>query len=774
MRRGLCWLIAGLLAGTAPGTVVGAEGATSPAAAPDTTRLDVRALPGVQVGDEPIEPFDPLVPPPSGDEQHRQARAWYMSGKIHEARASDPAELIKAVAAYRKAVELDPTAAGTYEALIPVLYAQGQKAEARTYALQAARQSARGWRIVRGLSAVMARGDSVQDAIALLQSAIALPDFDAQSVTGLLVHRDLGMYLHMAEQPAEASKSYELVFNALLSERDPPLTEAQRKELLPDPGATYDEFGKTFLEAKLADLAVRAFDEAAKHRTSRPGIHSFNLALVFRETGKAAEALAELQKYFDAQLQSKGRDAYQLLKDLLADLGRSDELLPKLQELKQSDPRNAFLAYFVADEYVARGEIEQAQSIYEETLGESSDPRGLVGLIPVYRKQQKSKELVGVLGKLYPQIPEDRGPENMQKLSPDARVLVERYEQEFEALSQDTEALKALLQAGRDLETASPSKIEVTQAYVLGKLAIKAELTDDAVHFYKLTMSMLNQPAFSVYTELGSYLVGQRKYAAAAEVFREAADHPGFEQARWILLFYLTHALELDGKTEDALKANAEARGSQPDNARLHFQQAWVYYHAQRWDEAEPILKAIITDYKGEAENEEFVRDARFSLSNLYVQKGEVERGEQVLLDVLKELPNDPQANNDLGYLWADKGKNLTEARGMIEKALQQEPDNHAYLDSMGWVLYRLGEYAEARTYLEKATQAENGDDSTVYDHLGDVLDKLDLKAEAAVAWKKALELEQAKSRPDEELVKKVEAKLNPAAAAGDQPAPTP
>lgn len=771
MRCGQCWLIAGLLAWATPATLVGGDNETSPAAAPTATELDSRALPPLQVGDELIEPFDPLSPPPEGDETHRQARAWFMTGKVHEARAADPDELVKAVAAYRKAVELDPSAMGTYEALIPVLYAQNLKDDARTYALQAAQQHVRGWRIVRGLAAVMARGDSVQDAIGLLQSALALPNFDPQTVPGLLVHRDLGMYLHMAEQPVEAAKSYQLVFDAVLEERDPALTETERKELLPDPGATYDEFGKTFLEAKLADLAVRAFDEAAKHRTSRPGIHSFNLALVFRETGKGPEALAELQKYFDAQLQSKGRDAYQLLKDLLADLGRSDELLPMLEGLQQSDQRNAFLAYFLADEYVVRGDVERAQNLYESTLGDASDPRGLVGLIPVYRKQQKSKELVTILGKLYPQIPEDRGPENMQKLSPDARALVERYEQEFEALWQDSEALKGALQAGRDLETADPPKIEVTQAYVLGKLAIEAELTDDAVHFYKLTMSMLNQPAFNVYTELGAYLVDQRKYGDAAQVFREAADHPGFEQARWILLFYLTHALELDGKTEDALKANGEARGSQPDNARLHFQQAWVYYHAERWDEAEPILQAIITDYKGETENEEFVRDAQFSLSNLYVQKGEFERGEQVLLDVLKELPDDPQANNDLGYLWADKGKNLPEARGMIEKALQKEPDNHAYLDSMGWVLYRLGEYAEARTHLEKATQSDNGDDSTVFDHLGDVLDKLDLKAEAMTAWKKALELEQAKSRPDEELVKKVEAKLGAETAATDKPA---
>lgn len=771
MTRGQCWLFAGLLACVASGAAFGFDNAPSSTETPSPVEPHVRSLPALQFGDEPVEPFDPLVPAPAETEQQRAARAWYMTGKVHEARVGDPAELGRAIDAYRKAVELDPTSLATYEALIPVLYTRDQKGDARAFALQAAQQNPRGWRIVRGLAAVMFRGDSAQDAIGMLQEAAALPTFKPEEVPGLLVHRDLGMYLHLAEKPVDAAKSYQLVFEAVQAERDPPLTEEERKELLPDPGATYDEFGKTFLEAKLPDLATRAFDEAAKFRSGRPGIHSFNLALVFRETGKPGEALDELQKYFDAQLQSKGREAYQLLKDLLSDLKRSDELLPKLEQLHAGDQRNAFLAYFLADEYVARGDLDKAQGIYEQTLGESSDPRGLVGLIPVYRQQHKSKELVEVFGKLYPQIPEDRGPENMQKLSPDSRALVERYEQEFESLSKDTETLKAMLLVARELETANPPDIEVTEAYVLGKLAVQAEFEDDAVHFYKLTMSMLNQPAFNVYTELGGFLLDQKKYADAAGVFREAADHPAFEQARWILLYYLTHALELDGKTEDALKANQEARGSQPDNARLHFQQAWIYYHAERWDEAEPILKQIITDYKGEAENEEYVRDSQFSLSNLYVQRGEFERGEQVLQEVLKEAPDDPQANNDLGYLWADRSKNLPEARAMIEKALKEEPENHAYLDSMGWVLYRLGEYAEARTYLEKATQSKNGEDSTVFDHLGDVLDKLDLKAEAATAWKKAVELEKAKAKPDEELLKKVEAKLPAETASGDKPA---
>ena len=110
----------------------------------------------------------------------------------------------------------------------------------------------------------------------------------------------------------------------------------------------------------------------------------------------------------------------------------------------------------------------------------------------------------------------------------------------------------------------------------------------------------------------------------------------------------------------------------------------------------------------------------------------------------------------------------------MIEKALKTEPDNPAYLDSMGWVLFRLGQFAEARTYLDRAVALPTGQDSTIFEHLGDVLDKLDLREEAITAWRKAAELERAKAKPDDEVLKRVTEKLPAEPETGDKPAANP
>ena len=132
MTRRQCWVLAGLLASAACGAAFGFDNAPSPTDTPSPVEPHASSLPALQFGDEPVEPFDPLVPAPAETEQQRAARAWYMTGKIHEARVGDPDELGRAIDAYRKAVELDPTSLATYEALIPVLYTRDQKDEART------------------------------------------------------------------------------------------------------------------------------------------------------------------------------------------------------------------------------------------------------------------------------------------------------------------------------------------------------------------------------------------------------------------------------------------------------------------------------------------------------------------------------------------------------------------------------------------------------------------------------------------------------------------
>ena len=106
---------------------------------------------------------------------------------------------------------------------------------------------------------------------------------------------------------------------------------------------------------------------------------------------------------------------------------------------------------------------------------------------------------------------------------------------------------------------------------------------------------------------------------------------------------------------------------------------------------------------------------ARSRLSVIYVNMGNYRKGEAELELLLQRNPDEAQPNNDLGYLYAEQGKNLEKAESMIRKAVAEEPENSAYLDSLGWVLFKRGKLDEARAQLEKAVEQPNTD-ATIFE----------------------------------------------------------
>jgi Flp pilus assembly protein TadD len=93
---------------------------------------------------------------------------------------------------------------------------------------------------------------------------------------------------------------------------------------------------------------------------------------------------------------------------------------------------------------------------------------------------------------------------------------------------------------------------------------------------------------------------------------------------------------------------------------------------------------------------------------------------------------------NYLGYMLADKGARLPEALKLIRKAVDLEPMNGAYLDSLGWAYFKLGEYELAEENLRQAADRDQAD-PTVHDHLGDLYEKTGRIRLAAAQWELSL-----------------------------------
>ncbi len=135
-------------------------------------------------------------------------------------------------------------------------------------------------------------------------------------------------------------------------------------------------------------------------------------------------------------------------------------------------------------------------------------------------------------------------------------------------------------------------------------------------------------------------------------------------------------------------------------------------------------------------------------------RSGNWPRAEADFLFALELSPDQPSVLNYLGYAWADQGRNLDRARAMIERAVEQRPEEGSFIDSLGWVLLLQGDKAGALRNLERAVTLMP-EDGTINGHLGDALEAVGRRREAGFQWRRALAL---KTDPVETA--RIEAKL--------------
>jgi tetratricopeptide (TPR) repeat protein len=163
---------------------------------------------------------------------------------------------------------------------------------------------------------------------------------------------------------------------------------------------------------------------------------------------------------------------------------------------------------------------------------------------------------------------------------------------------------------------------------------------------------------------------------------------------------------------------------------------------AKRYSEALPIFEAALQEAKG---NQEELLDGSFYFNYGVTaeQAGLVEKAAPLLKKSIELDPSKAaQAYNYLGYMWVDRNINLDEAGLMIRKALEIEPENGAYLDSLGWFYFKKADFGRAITELLHAADLINPPDPVVYEHIGDTYRALGNGLQALSYWQKALTLD--------------------------------
>ncbi|MFM8271319.1 MAG: tetratricopeptide repeat protein [Gemmata sp.] len=365
------------------------------------------------------------------------------------------------------------------------------------------------------------------------------------------------------------------------------------------------------------------------------------------------------------------------------------------------------------------------------------------------------------------------------------------------ALVKDKEKAKKLLtEAGKMLKEAKgkESPFNFNGATMIAKLAHFNKQYDVAEPFYEYLVESATKlksgsKMVSAYEGLIDMYWDAKKFALASEACQKFVDDMGpeeYENAKPFILERLAQSTAKEGKFDEALKLADLLIEADRGGWYFHQTKGWVLREQGKLpaaiDSYNKSLDQLDTSKGMKAELKDRMKDrTRYILTGLYVDNKDVEKAAKELQTLIKRNPDNPTYKNDLGFIWCDHDMNLEESEKLIKEAIgldkkekeklkkdgkiDEVKPNAAYLDSLGWVLFKQKKYKEALEPLKQAAaDDEDGSHLEIWDHLADCHIALGQKKEAIAAWEKALKHEDLSKR-DTERRRKVSEKLRKARA---------
>ncbi|MFN3232445.1 MAG: tetratricopeptide repeat protein [Alphaproteobacteria bacterium] len=267
-----------------------------------------------------------------------------------------------------------------------------------------------------------------------------------------------------------------------------------------------------------------------------------------------------------------------------------------------------------------------------------------------------------------------------------------------------------------------------------GQALANERSSTSAVIYLRLALALKSD--FSVAALLlGDVLERDGRLETALEAYMMVSDHPVLG---WDARFEAATLKARMDRPDDAIMVLETMAAERPTNTNLLSTLADILRGENRFEEAIGYYDRVVALVDQPAPRHWTLFYAR---GIALERKGAWERAEADFLKALELKPDQPLVLNYLGYSWVEKGVNLDRALMMIERAVEQRPDDGYIVDSLGWALYRTGKYEEAAAWLEKAVILRP-EDPTINDHLGDAYWKVGRQLEATFQWRHALTMD--------------------------------
>ena len=476
------------------------------------------------------------------------------------------------------------------------------------------------------------------------------------------------------------------------------------------------------------------------------------LAMLYTDEGDTAHALKVLSSIPDsarsAKLYSALGAAYEQRKDY-------KNAIDAYKHAIVLDRDNLDAIRGLAENEMNDGQFEAALEQYK-VIADSNpeDAQTYVRMADIYRRQGKY----------------DQALENLKRaetLVPDTMDVPYSIAAVYQAQGRYDEAAKILqdlIKKTEKSETCTSQADRNNRAIFVERLGMiyrEQENYTAAVETFRKMLTWGDENARSGYQEIIDTYRDAKQWPQATAAAREAVQKlPNDRDLRMVLDAQLADTGQIDQAVADMrsmLKGGAEDRD-------VYVRLGIVYTRTKQWNDALQAL-AKAEEVSTKADDKAYVL---FLRGDLYQRQKNFDAAEIEFKKVLSMTPpTDPQAAatlNYLGYMNADRGVKLEESLNLIKQALTFEPNNPAYLDSLGWAYFKLGKYDLAEDNLNKAA-SHMGSDPTVQEHLGDLYQKTGRLKLAAAHWDRAVQ-EWNRTVPaeqDSEAFAKVQQKLDAA-----------
>ena len=359
-------------------------------------------------------------------------------------------------------------------------------------------------------------------------------------------------------------------------------------------------------------------------------------------------------------------------------------------------------------------------------------------------------------------------------------------------LLDDQPSAKKLLAVAAKMAKENEQPFNVNATLILATVARAVKDIDASEKFYRLNAEQAKklksgQKLSQAYLGLTGLFYENKKYDQCEKLCQEFLEFIESKPAQAMrtrgeadILERMILAIAKQGRVDEAIKlANnliKKFRGHWLAMDVLGMVQREGGMYEKSAKTYEKILEAVQKE-KGlkEEELKAYTHRFRLVLIVIYQDLDDVDKATEHLKVLLADDPDNPTYNNNLGYLWASHDKNLDEAEKMIRKALDEDrkqrrkenpdikpeenKDSAAYLDSLGWVLFKKKKPKDALPYLLEAVKDEEGRHIEIYDHLAEVYMALGNKKEAVDAWKKGIDVV-GPSKTEQQRKQEVEKKL--------------